>query len=392
MKIEKFYLIVPIGIEEAAKQELESWSSVLALEFGADAFVSDVQITKGGIEFQIGEQVGLLLNHCLKLPSRLLQRVHSFTTREWSVVEKELKTVAWKSYFPQGITEWEIAASESKMNNEKHLSKFLAEKFEGRAYQISPQGATAYLRVHDNVFTISRDTSGEHLHFRGYRKLQGEAPLRENFAAFLWSVLIEGKSRSDLEKVWIIDPFAGSGTLLIEAWHWNRLVSTRSFACDRWITKDTLQKIQKVESRLNQWSLKLVGIDTDADVLQKARSNGRILASDLPIELKCESSTEGGRPSWLPKDQSVWLMSNPPYGGKGRIKGTESWKNLWEAALKKYDPEWAVGLGPERECKKGDHLGAWECLQTQKFLNGGLRVAASVWKHKQPKDSASLSK
>ncbi len=385
MKNEKFFLVVPIGIEEAAKKELEEWAAVLALEFGPDAFVRDLQLVKGGIEFQIGEQVGLLLNRCLKLPSRLLQRVHSFTTRDWTVIEKELKTVQWKHYFPEGIKEWEIAASDSKMNNEKHLLKFLIEKFEGRFYNKSDDGVVAYLRVHDNVFTVSRDTSGAHLHFRGYRKQQGEAPLRENLAAYLWSVLLEGKSRFDAEKVTVVDPFAGSGTLLFETWLWNRIITTRSFAGDRWITKDSEQRFQKIESRLNHWPLQLKGVDIDSDVIEKANQNQQTLIENKLIEFKRESSTEGSRPSWLSPEHRVWLISNPPYGGKGRLKSSESWRSLWESALKKYQPEWAVGLGPERDCRKGEVWGSWECLQTYKFLNGGLRVAASVWKQKAQK-------
>lgn len=96
-KTEEFFLVVALGLEERAENELIDWCAVLATEFGAMAYLQKIEVVKGGIEFEIGEPVGLLLNRCLKLPSRILQRIHSFTTREWPVVEKELNKVQWKN-------------------------------------------------------------------------------------------------------------------------------------------------------------------------------------------------------------------------------------------------------------------------------------------------------
>ncbi len=379
-----FFLVIPLGLEERAQIELTEWTMVLATAFGEEALLYNVEMVKGGIEFEVGEQVGLLLNYVLKLPSRILQRVHSFKTRDWPVVENELRTVNWKSYFPQGVQDFEIAASESRINNEKHLRTFLEEKFEGRHYQKSPQGTVAYLRVHDNQFTLSRDTSGEHLHFRGYRQQQGEAPLRENLAAFLWSMLIKDQSRLNAQEALIIDPFVGSGTVLMEAVLWNQVVSSRTssipFASTPWISKESWLRFERVRERLQPWSLSLVGVDSNAEVLGKARANFATKAQGGSVDFVNEDSVSKQNPNWLPKDKPVWLISNPPYGGKGRLKSELSWRALWEGALVRYQPVWAVALGPERECHKGDRLAHWHCVETQRFLNGGLRVVASVWK------------
>lgn len=379
---EKFFLVVPIGLERASHQELLEWSMVFATEFSEAAFLRNVEVVKGGIEFEVSEEVGLLLNRCLKIPSRILQRVHSFTTREWVTVEKELRTIPWDQFFPQGIQDWEIAASESKMNNEKHLAQFLEEKFSGRFYASSDKGTKAYLRVHNNVFTISRDTSGEHLHFRGYRKQQGEAPLRENLAAFLWSLLIDGQSRCEVEQVLIVDPFVGAGTLLIEAQLWNSPVATRDFASKAWISEKAEKRFKRMVSRLNPWNLKLIGVDRDPSVLRKAQENFQIAKFRNGIALHTEDSCSPDTPTWLVEDSQVWLMSNPPYGGKGRLKGVTSWHDLWAAALKRYNPEKAVAVGPEREVRVGMTLHRSICVGVFPFLNGGIRVAASLWKNR----------
>lgn len=372
-------------MEVFAEEELSEWCSVLATEFGAAAFLENKTVVKGGIEFQCGEQVGLCLNACLKIPSRILQRVWSFNTREWKVVEDNFNKIPWKHYFGSGISDWEIAASESKFNNEKYLRTFLEEKCRGRHYQENPKAVTAYLRVHNNQFTVSRDTSGEHLHFRGYRKEQGEAPLRENLASFLWAFLLKSQSRLAAEDAVIVDPFCGSGTLLFEAALWNQWIQSRSFAASPWIEMNTQERLAKIMQRLKSWHLNLIGVDSDVDVIDKANNNGmefkrRQPACAATISFRVGDSVAGIMAEPLPKDKVVWLLSNPPYGGKGRLKTEKSWRELWGGALRYYQPEWAVALGPEKDCRKGDKLEGWECIETHRFLNGGLRVVASLWK------------
>ncbi len=67
------------------------------------------------------------------------------------------------------------------------------------------------VRIVKNQVSLSLDTSGESLAFRGYRKNAGPAPLREHLAAAL--IKISGWKPG----VPLIDPMCGSGTILIEA-------------------------------------------------------------------------------------------------------------------------------------------------------------------------------
>ena len=62
-----------------------------------------------------------------------------------------------------------------------------------------------------DVVTLTIDTTGPGLHKRGYREFAGEAPLKETLAASL--ILL---SRWKPERL-LVDPFCGSGTILIEA-------------------------------------------------------------------------------------------------------------------------------------------------------------------------------
>src|SRR5699024_3020821 len=67
------------------------------------------------------------------------------------------------------------------------------------------------LRIHRNQCTVSLDSSGHSLHYRGYRTATGQAPINEVLAAGL--LLHSGwEGRTDF-----LDPMCGSGTILIEA-------------------------------------------------------------------------------------------------------------------------------------------------------------------------------
>ena len=62
-----------------------------------------------------------------------------------------------------------------------------------------------------NKVVVGLDTSGVPLHKRGYRKLTSKAPLSETIAAALIKLTPWHSDRI------LVDPFCGSGTILIEA-------------------------------------------------------------------------------------------------------------------------------------------------------------------------------
>lgn len=106
----------------------------------------------------------------------------------------------------------------------------------GLALEVDPDRADITLHARSHVdpqgtpqLTISLDLAGRPKHQRGYRTRAGEAPLREDVAAFL--VML---TRHDARREALIDPCAGSGTLVVEAasmararvaWHSGRRVA-----------------------------------------------------------------------------------------------------------------------------------------------------------------------
>jgi 23S rRNA (guanine2445-N2)-methyltransferase / 23S rRNA (guanine2069-N7)-methyltransferase len=71
------------------------------------------------------------------------------------------------------------------------------------------------LRLHQGRAIVSLDLSGEPLHRRGWRRGQGEAPLKENLAC---AMLLRARwPETYAHGGALVDPMCGSGTLLIEA-------------------------------------------------------------------------------------------------------------------------------------------------------------------------------
>ena len=97
------------------------------------------------------------------------------------------------------------------------------------------------------------DTSGEGLHKRGYRAQSNEAPIKETLAASLCKL---SRLRSDGR---LIDPFCGSGTLLVEGALLAKNIAPglhRSFTAESW--GNIPQEVWRQErDRAQSWSAEM---------------------------------------------------------------------------------------------------------------------------------------
>lgn len=121
--------------------------------------------------------------------------------------------------------------------------------------------------------TLTIDTSGAGLHKRGYREFAGEAPLKETLAAALVYL-----SRWKPERL-LVDPFCGSGTILIEAALIGNNIApglNRQFVCEDWPSMDPEifeQVRDSARKAIKNNSLRMFGYDIDGQVLRTARQN-----------------------------------------------------------------------------------------------------------------------
>ena len=181
-----------------------------------------------------------------------------------------------------------------------------------------------------NELTLYIDTSGEPLFKRGWRQSKGEAPLRENLAAAL-AIMSQWNGKDAL-----LDPFCGSGTLLIEALQWAfRLPpgyvpsAPREFAAERFHANSPMgqvnwqalrakakQAIERAEKELQSAGAtalpKVYGSDRDSRMIRIAQENAQ---RALPQDLANAIDWQVARFEDLsPKQAQGVLITNPPYG------------------------------------------------------------------------------
>jgi putative N6-adenine-specific DNA methylase len=177
------------------------------------------------------------------------------------------------------------------------------------------ESKTPDLRVHirgyKNKYNVSIDTTGDSLFMRGYRKEAGEAPLKETVAAGL--LYLAGWDR----KSPVVDPFCGSGTILIEAALLALNIAPGAFRKSfgfmklAGYDKEAFQRAFDAATANEKEVLdfKLYGSDIDRTNIRIAKENAKRAGVDEFIEFKAESVAT----VVAPEVKGV-MICNPPYG------------------------------------------------------------------------------
>lgn len=197
--------------------------------------------------------------------------------------------------------------------------------------------AAVEVHIHKDVATLSVDTSGDGLHMRGYRKLNGSAALRETLAAAL--VLLT-KWRGDRP---FADPMCGTGTIAVEAAMIARNIAPglkRRFAADAlgWFPSAALEEERKRAKEAPNLDIRpeIYASDIDAEAVSMAQYHARAagVAADVRIARAALKDFSSGAPQGH-------LITNPPYGERmGDVKAAEDLIRELGAVYRRLD-RWA---------------------------------------------------
>jgi 23S rRNA G2445 N2-methylase RlmL len=333
----------------------------------------------GGVHFQGSMREAWLANLQLRTAVRILLRLDRFEALTAEDLYRHAQEIDWSQYIPvEGSFFVDAQSRDSQLDH----SQFVAQKVKDAVVDQFRQqtGARpvvdkdqADLRIHVHLWkdrcTISVDTSGDSLHKRGYRKYQGRAPLAETLAAAI--VLSSGWDRRSP----ILDPFCGSGTVLIEAALIAAKIppgSFRRFGFENWLGHDAPAyerfRDQQMQAIKIPPKLRLLGRDIDPQcrpgAMRNAESAG--VAELIDFEIGDFADFEA-RPGW-----NAWIMSNLPYGVRvgdpARLEALH--RNLGNKIRKECAGYHLALLAGSRSYAHALGLHDWK---VQKMRNGALR-------------------
>lgn len=191
---------------------------------------------------------------------------------------------------------------------------------------------------HDSA-TLYLDTSGESLFKRGWRLDKAEAPIRENLAAGL--LALSGWQPDTA----LLDPFCGSGTILIEA-AWIALNIppgiNRPFAFERLRVHDAndwqTMRQAATQSIKQATAAPIVGCDLSDKAIEAARRNAQ--RAGLSPEV-IQWSVKDAK-TVTPLSQTGMIVTNPPYGERLEIES--ELMQGWASQLKQQFAGWTVNV------------------------------------------------
>ncbi len=293
----QFFCVIANGLEQAVQMELQS--------LGLPAYPST-----GGVYTRLTDvEVSLLTQ--MRTPTAIRwQLLNGRAVRSLSDFRTLLDNLDW-SVFPQGV-DWKLKVStrKSKLNRSDILEDKANRLFRSVFGKPQPNSSRLpiQIRVFENKLWVSVALHDRPLHQRGWRHQNVKTPIRENWAqCLLW---LAGCTQSSP----ILDPFCGSGTILIEAGR--RFANQPIFEGSPWIFSTWNTSWQ--EGRFTTTDVpRLLGSDRDEPSVQKAKQNANQAKCTMNVVVSNvrKLTTE----HFVDCPQTGIVVCNPPYGmGSGK--------------------------------------------------------------------------
>jgi putative N6-adenine-specific DNA methylase len=370
-QLDAFAVTAP-GLEPLCAAELNAIGIAATAQEGGVAWSGDIG--------SIG-----LANLWSRTASRVIVRLGEFRARTFFELERNAKRLPWDGFIaPNGGVAFRVTSRKSKLYHSDAVAQRLAEAAlrhiagvrvehassdDDDSDAADPPAQLFVVRVLHDVVTVSADSSGALLHFRGYRQQLAKAPLRETLAAAL---LLGADWGGDVP---LLDPMCGSGTIPIEAARLARRIAPgrdRSFAFARWPRFDVrgwrALLEQAREQELPKAPVAIAGADRDAGAVAAARANAERAGVAGDVEL-----VEASISAMLADRGAGLIATNPPYGV--RIGETDRLRNLYAQlgnVLRTKRPGWRLAmLSADKALERQLQLPLEEKLRTR---NGGIPV------------------
>lgn len=374
-----YELVCPchFGLEAVLKREI--------YDLGYDI----TRVDNGRVYFEGDDEAVARANINLRTAERVMICVGEFKAVTFTELFDRIAELEWERFIPKDGKFWVTKASSvnSKLFSTSDIQSIVKKAVVtrlGKKYGISyfEETGSEYpikINILKDTVSVCIDTTGVALHKRGYRVASGDAPISETLAA---SIIKLTPWRGDRI---LIDPFVGSGTIIIEAAMMAANIAPgmhRSFISRTWsnlisqsIWNDVLEEANdaidtNVETHLQ-------GYDIDAKVLKIARDNAaRAGVSDL-VHFQNRDVSELSHAK-----KYGFIITNPPYGE--RLEEKEALPKLYGelgSAFGKLEDWSAYVITPYEEIEKDFNRKA---TKKRKLYNGMIKTYLYSFEGKKP--------
>lgn len=363
---EKMTFCVPclFGVESLIVQELK------------DMELDNVRAENGRVLFSGGWESMVRANLNSRFGERVLLLLGTFPAYSFDDLFQGVKSLPWEEFLGK---EDAFPVTGSSLSSQLHsvptcqgmVKKAVVERLKEH-YGLSwfPESGSLHkirFRILKDQVRVMMDTSGEGLHKRGYRAVSNDAPLKETLGA---SLLKLSRLRSDGH---LIDPFCGSGTLLVEAAMMAFHIAPglqRSFTAETWsnvgpkLWKQERERARSLERR--DTGFRAEGFDIDPAAVELSLAN----AKKAGVEKAVSASVRDIR-NFTQDDIYGCVVCNPPYGE--RLLDIQQAEELYQVMGQVFRPKrgWSFGvITPDTEF---ENLFGRKADKRRKLYNGMIQ-------------------
>lgn len=349
----------------------------------------ETQTENGKVFFEGDERDIAKTNLWLRTADRVKIIAGEFDAFTFDELFEKTKAIEWEKFLPVDA-EFPVQGKSVKStlhsvpNCQSIVKKAIVERLKGAYHRNSfldetgPRFKIEVSILKDKV-QLSIDTSGAGLHKRGYRVDQGEAPLKETLAAALVKL-----SRWTPDRPFI-DPFCGSGTIVIEAAMIGQNIApgyNREFDSEKWpwIGETIWNEVreQAEEAANYDQPLNILGTDIDHNMVKIAEQNALEAGFADIIQFQQRQVRD-----FTTDEENGVIIGNPPYGERiGEIEVIEEMIQDMGRIFNRY-PTWSVYILSS--------MGRFETLYGQpatkkrKLFNGFIRTDLFQFWGERPK-------
>lgn len=281
----------------------------------------DVTRVEDGRVYFLSDEYGIArANLWLRTADRILVKMGEFYATSFEELFENTKSLPWHEWIPKegsfpaakasSVRSKLFSTSDIQSIVKKSVVESLKKRYKVNWFSESGASYPIHILIFKDKVTIYLDTSGTALHKRGYREVGSAAPIRETLASALVSLTPWREGRL------LVDPFCGSGTILIEAALKGLNIAPglkRDFVSEKWFRIP--EKLWDKARQEAQDSIKpgndihIQGYDIDEKVIKIARSNAKKAGVEEYIHFQQRDVRD-----FSSKEKYGFIVTNPPYG------------------------------------------------------------------------------